>query len=171
MGDRPSRLEPPSPISMLLQNMGLTRDDLAQRAEQMRNFLDTDQNSLRALSQQSDSHDSAPTRARRRSRTGSASIASSQLQSPSPSPTNVKSEPVDKPIPPSSQMDTMHIVMERKRRQMKRDRKGSSPLLPFSLSLPIPRALSPCPAFQPRAHTPSDPTLTLKPYRFYRTVA
>ena len=54
MADPPSRTNPPSPISILLQNMGLTRDDLAQRTEQMREFLDTDSSSLRALSQKSE---------------------------------------------------------------------------------------------------------------------
>lgn len=130
MEDPQKRTNPPSPISILLQNMGLTRDDLAQRAEQMRSFLDTDTTSHRALSQQSDSQESSAgteIRPRQRSRTGSASVASNHRPSTSPSPSPVKSEPVDKPLPPR-QMDTMHIVMERKRRQMKRDRKGSSSL-------------------------------------------
>jgi hypothetical protein len=51
---------PVSPISQLLQNLGMTRDDLTRHSDQMRQFLTTEHaNSFRAFSTAESDADSA----------------------------------------------------------------------------------------------------------------
>ncbi|KAG7093592.1 hypothetical protein E1B28_007258 [Marasmius oreades] len=124
-----------SPISQLLNSLGLTREDLHKRSDEMRQFLTADNPSssrvlsrgradssssisnLRSLSR---SQSTAATSARSRSR--ASSISYRDDASPSPSP--VKAEPVESGLPPR-QLDTMEAVLERHRlaRKEKRQRK------------------------------------------------
>lgn len=126
MADPPTSKDVHSPISTLLKGMGLTRDDLQRHAAQMRDFLGAeDKNSLRAFSQQPSSQESstAETHHRRRSSSGTTPNTAANRRSLSPPKTPVKTEPVESRVPPRN-MDTMEMVMERKSRQKKKDRRG-----------------------------------------------
>ena len=118
MADPHDPLNPASPISSLLRTLGLTREDLVLHTEQMRAYL----------SQGSSSQPTIPTssgsRTLRRSHTISFSSTHKRNPSPTPPRTPVKSEPVE-PSLSSRPMDTMEMVMERKSRQAKRERRGS----------------------------------------------
>ena len=121
--------KPVSPISQVLQSIGLTRDDLLRHSDQMRQFLTTeDANSLRAFAAGSSDAQSAVasairgSRARSHSRSLSRPSASTLSQTPPPS-TPVKSEPIDPPIP-LRHMDSMEMILERKNRQAKREKRG-----------------------------------------------
>lgn len=117
MADPHPKHNPTSPISQLLKTLGMTREDLVQHTEQMRAHL-----SQPSLSQPPDVP-KPKARSGQRSRTASLSNLPSQTLSPTPPMTPVKAEPVEHNIPPR-QMDTMQLVMERKSRQAKRERKG-----------------------------------------------
>ena len=117
MADPPSTMGAPSPISKLLQSLGMTREDLVLHTEQMRAHLS--QGSPPAA------EESTPTdtRSRRRSRTVSLkNIAQARQLSPPRTP--VKPEPIDAALPPR-QMDTMQMVMEHKQKQSKKEQKGA----------------------------------------------
>lgn len=123
------RAKPVSPISQVLQSMGLTRDDLLRHSGQMRQFLTTeDVNSLHALSAASPDMQNAiaPMVARSRARSHSRSLSrpstSTVSQTPPPS-TPVKSEPIE-PAMPLRHMDSMEMILERKNRQAKREKRG-----------------------------------------------
>ncbi|KAI6024083.1 hypothetical protein BKA83DRAFT_4267506 [Pisolithus microcarpus] len=108
-----ARQKPVSPISQVLQSIGLTRQDLLRHSDQMRQFLTTeDVNSLCALT----------TAARSHSRSLSRPSASTVSQTPPPS-TPVKSEPIE-PAMPLRHMDSMEMILERKSRQAKREKRG-----------------------------------------------
>jgi hypothetical protein len=114
--------KPVSPISQVLQSIGLTRDDLLRHSDQMRNFLTQ--------------HDAGPTRtfsadppepagtAGGSARTRSVSRPDAPAHSRTPPPsTPVKAEPVEPPMP-LRQMDSMELILERKSRQAKREKKA-----------------------------------------------
>ncbi|KAL4066026.1 hypothetical protein V8B97DRAFT_1073518 [Scleroderma yunnanense] len=120
---------PVSPISQVLQSIGLTRDDLLRHSDQMRQFLTTeDANSLRAFAAGSSDAQNAivsmirSSRARSHSRSVSRPSASTVSQTPPPS-TPVKSEPME-PAIPLRHMDSMEMILERKNRQAKREKRG-----------------------------------------------
>ncbi|KAH7885848.1 hypothetical protein F5I97DRAFT_1162369 [Phlebopus sp. FC_14] len=121
--------KPISPISQVLQSMGLTREDLLRHSDQMRQFLTAEgAKSLRVFAGDSSDAQSviasvaAASRARSLSRSTSRANASSLSQTPPPS-TPVKSEPIEPALPPRH-MDSMEMILERKSRQAKRDRRG-----------------------------------------------
>jgi hypothetical protein len=126
--------KPPSPISQVLQSLGLTREDLLRHSDQMRQFLTAeDANSLRVLTRELSEPGSTSfgsTRTRSLSRSNSAANAptnsdspATQQQPPGTPVTPVKAEPVESPVP-QRHMDSMEMVIERKSRQHKKDRKG-----------------------------------------------
>ncbi|ESK94917.1 forkhead box protein i1 [Moniliophthora roreri MCA 2997] len=124
-----------SPISQLLNSLGLTREDLHRRSDEMRQFLTADSSTSRVFSRDRASSTSSRTNLHSGSRSNStittsarslsraSSISFREDASPSPSP--VKAEPVETGLPPR-QMDTMEAVLERQRRarREKRQRKG-----------------------------------------------
>ena len=127
----PLSTQPVSPVSILLQTLGMTRDDLMRHAAQMKSFLETEENSLRALTNQSEAEAQQEQKTRPASRSRNVSFsnhASAPFRAASPPVTPIKAEPVERPVP--RQMDTMERVMERKERQKKRQRRGT----PLSLS-------------------------------------
>jgi hypothetical protein len=126
--------KPPSPISQVLQSLGLTREDLLRHSDQMRQFLTAeDANSLRVLTRElSESGSTLFGSTRTRSLSRSNSVANAPTNKCSPAPqrqllatpvTPVKAEPVESPVP-QRHMDSMEMVIERKSRQNKKDRKG-----------------------------------------------
>lgn len=124
-----ARQKPVSPISQVLQSIGLTRQDLLRHSDQMRQFLTTeDVNSLCALTAASPDMETAiapvlgGSRARSHSRSLSRPSASTVSQTPPPS-TPVKSEPIE-PAMPLRHMDSMEMILERKSRQAKREKRG-----------------------------------------------
>ena len=126
----PANLGPPSPVSVLLQTLGMTRDDLMRHAAQMKRFLETEQNSLRALSNQTEAAASQDLKTRSTGRPRNSSLsnhASAPFRTASPPVTPVKTEPVERGIP--RQMDTMEMIMERKDRQKRKERRGMAKLL------------------------------------------
>lgn len=109
-----------SPISQLLHTLGLTRGDLVQRSEEMRQRLaEDDTKPLRALSKRLETQDpkpkAGPSRANPRT-TSSSNL--SVARSLSPPTTPVKSEPLETGIP-HRQLDTMEMVIERKSKRGK----------------------------------------------------
>ena len=124
MAEPHSSKDPKSPMSLLLQKMGLTRSDLARHSEQMRQFLsDEVSDSQDQDDSQSSQRDSKPSRSSSlaRSRASSFANASGVTQSPTPPLTPIKAEPVDNALPGRS-ADTMEMVMERKRMKSKQSR-------------------------------------------------
>lgn len=120
--------KPHSPISQVLQSLGLTREDLLRHSDQMRQFLTAeDANSLRVLTREISEQGSkalSSTRTRTLSRSNSVVNASTSRESPLPftPATPVKAEPDDLALP-QRHMDSMEVVIERKSRMNKRDRK------------------------------------------------
>lgn len=96
----------------------MTREDLVLHTEQMRAHLS------QGNPPEPDVPPAPKARSTRRSRTASLTNLAAKVRTPSPPRTPVKSEPVDVSIP-TRQMDTMQMVMERRRKQTKRDRKGA----------------------------------------------
>jgi len=143
-----------SPISQLLHTLGLTREDLNKRSDQMRQFLTADdamssrvlerENSYRSRSG-SDLRSSSRSVGSSRSLARSLSRASSNsLREVTPPATPVKSEPYEGGIP-HRQMDSMEMVLERQRKQRK-SRRGKEREL--SKSMPHPPSPSPSNASQ-----------------------
>ncbi|KAF8963439.1 hypothetical protein BDZ97DRAFT_1028652 [Flammula alnicola] len=122
-----------SPISQLLHTLGITREDLNKRSDQMRQFLTAD-SSLppRVLERDNEyrARSGSDLRSGSRSVGSSSSLArsmsrasSSSLRDGTPPPvTPVKPEPHDTEIP-HRRMDSMEMVIERQRRQ-RRSRRG-----------------------------------------------
>lgn len=123
-----------SPISQLLSSMGLTREDLHKRSDQMRQFLTAeDSNSLRVLDNVkavSGSNTNSDTRPGSKSSTSSRSMARSisrassmSFRDASPPATPVKHEPVEGGLL-LRRVDSMEVVIERQRRQNKKEKKA-----------------------------------------------
>ncbi|KAF9266851.1 hypothetical protein L218DRAFT_753898 [Marasmius fiardii PR-910] len=124
-----------SPISQLLNSLGLTREDLHKRSDEMRQFLTADNpSSSRVLSRGRADSSSSISNLRSLSRSQSTTTTSARSWSrassisfrddASPSPSPVKAEPVESGLPPR-QIDTMEAVLERQRlaRKEKKQRK------------------------------------------------
>ncbi|OAX43212.1 hypothetical protein K503DRAFT_732143 [Rhizopogon vinicolor AM-OR11-026] len=133
MADEPAK--PISPISNLLQKIGLTRNDLTKHSDQMRQFLTTqDPNSRRVFSAESPDVQQTIASLLEKSRvcsnpsSNSRQNASAPSQTPPPS-TPVKSEPVE-PAMPLRHMDSMEMVLEQKSRRAKRDKRGKKERAP-----------------------------------------
>ncbi|KAF7370690.1 hypothetical protein MSAN_00702000 [Mycena sanguinolenta] len=129
----------PSPISQLLNSLGITREDLERRSDQMRQFLTSDSAISSRVSSQLPSNTavsraSSSTAPFTRQISRSASI-SARDASPTPAPT-IKPEPEEEPLPPR-QFDNMEMVLERQRlnRKHKRSRKRE-PDPPIRTALP-----------------------------------
>ncbi|EIN09547.1 hypothetical protein PUNSTDRAFT_125734 [Punctularia strigosozonata HHB-11173 SS5] len=131
----PPPATPLSPISSLLQTIGMSREDLARHSEQMRKYLTAQDPGavsampfLRGLRESATPEPaaSAPSSQRRarsgtRSRTHSLSaIAAEAALVPS---TPIKSEPVDAPVPLRS-MSSMEMVIERKSKRVRKEKRG-----------------------------------------------
>lgn len=100
----------------------MTREDLLRHSDQMRQFLTTeDANSLRVF-EQDHADKVAATGVRSLSRTRSTSNVSNVPEPVTP----IKLEPQDGPAPAPRHFDSMEVVMDRKRRQSKREKKGRS---------------------------------------------
>lgn len=114
--------KPVSPISQVLLSIGLTRDDLLRHSDQMRQFL-TQHDPAAASAFLADPRETAGTAAGS-SGTRSVSRPSAPAYSQTPPPsTPVKSEPIEPPMP-LRQMDSMEMILERKSRQAKREKKA-----------------------------------------------
>lgn len=120
-----------SPISQLLHTLGITREDLMKRSDQMRQFLTADDAiSLRVFEREStrprsssDLHSNAKHVDPSRSLARSLSLASSSsLREGTPPTTPVKLEPHEIQVP-HRRMDSMEMIIERQRRHRK-SRKG-----------------------------------------------
>ncbi|KAI0704276.1 hypothetical protein BC835DRAFT_1410345 [Cytidiella melzeri] len=146
---------PTSPISQLLKTLGMTREDLVQHTEQMRAHLSQPRPS------QPLEHSKTTAHSGKRSRTASLSNVARRPQSSSPPVTPVKSEPVELGVP-SRQKDTMQLVMERKSRQAKRERKDSLSHSRDGRRVSASRDTSPL-----RSETPSQPPATPHHYKYY----
>jgi hypothetical protein len=112
---------PLSPISQVLHTIGLTRDDLAKRSTEMRDFLGHDFNPPPLPSRR-------PSRSRAPSTTTPAPDAPVPALAPAPVPptTPVKSEPADASPrkTPRAPAASMERVMERKSRQSQREKRA-----------------------------------------------
>ncbi|KAG8904109.1 hypothetical protein FRB99_002228 [Tulasnella sp. 403] len=115
--------EPPSPTSLALASLNMTRDDLARHTDQMRCFLNTAAPSLHVLSHEARQHRSTET-----------DNVSSRFSSPS-SAVMVKSETVDPGMmgvsSTTSSRPSMDAVLERnekRRKDSRRDRRQSGML-------------------------------------------
>jgi hypothetical protein len=119
-----------SPITQLLNTLGLTREDLEKRSDQMRQFLtaqDLDFDPLRVINP-----DTSNSGANIRPMSMATSVASSSrsrsrassysLRETPPPITPVKSETVESSVP-LRHFDSMEMVIERQRRQSRRERK------------------------------------------------
>ncbi|KAJ4473869.1 hypothetical protein J3R30DRAFT_738253 [Lentinula aciculospora] len=122
-----------SPISQLLTTLGLTREDLQQRSDEMRQFLTTEngQSSRVRPRGRADSahltHTSSQSRSNSIISTSALSLSrasSISFRDASPPVTPVKSEPLELGLP-HRQFDSMDIIIERQRqaRKEKRQRK------------------------------------------------
>lgn len=109
---------PISPISQVLQSIGLTRDDLLRHSDQMRQFLTHhDTSTTNPLSADPPEYAGAASRS-----SGTRSMSRPNPSQTPPPSTPVKSEPVDPPMP-LRQMDSMEMILERKSRRAKREKK------------------------------------------------
>ena len=131
MDDPPANSPKPiSPISQLLKNLGMTRDDLTRHSDQMRQFLTAENaNSLRAFSNAESDTDSvkSPTMLPRALRAKSCSISAADAPPPPsfPPATPIKTEPIE-PTASSSvrRFESMDEIIERQNRRSKRERRS-----------------------------------------------
>ncbi|KDQ61445.1 hypothetical protein JAAARDRAFT_66557 [Jaapia argillacea MUCL 33604] len=116
-----------SPVSELLKSMGMTREDLSRHSEQMKQFLTAENApSFRVFAQENSAVQDRRTPASvsvPRSRSNSVADASVVHRTTPPPVTPVKTEPIDIPMP-SRQMDSMEMIIERKNRMSKKERRG-----------------------------------------------
>ncbi|KAJ7449620.1 hypothetical protein FB451DRAFT_1147048 [Mycena latifolia] len=143
-----------SPISQLLNTLGITREDLNQRSDQMRQFLTAESaTSSRVSSSQPSSSAESRSLSRASSSTAPftrqlsrASSISTRDASPTPATTPVKPEPEDEALPPPPrQFDSMEMVLERQRmnRKQKRSRKREQDVPTWTT---LPQSESPAPS-------------------------
>ncbi|KAJ6493658.1 hypothetical protein C8R47DRAFT_416233 [Mycena vitilis] len=149
-----------SPISQLLNSLGITREDLNRRSDQMRQFLTAESASSSRVSSQLPSS-AAESRSLSRASSSTAPFtrqiftgasASTRDASPTPDHRSVKPEPEEESIPPPPpppppgprQFDSMEMVLERQRlnRKQKRSRKRDQDL-PSWTTLPEPDSPGP----------------------------
>jgi hypothetical protein len=134
MDDDPSLISanPISPISQLLKNLGMTRDDLTRHSDQMRQFLTAQNaNSLRAFSNAESDADAdsakSPTVLPRALRAKSRSISAADAPPPPsfPPATPIKTEPVELTASSSlRRFESMDEIIERQNRRSKRERRS-----------------------------------------------
>lgn len=127
MAEDPPQRHPTSPITLLLQTLGMTRDDLVRHSTQMRNFLEAESNGFQPSDHKAELveftlPDTHGVRSRTQSLTNLSLVGPSSYAA-SPPRTPVKAEPVERGIP-TRPKDTMEMVMERKSKEKKRARKG-----------------------------------------------
>ncbi|KII87419.1 hypothetical protein PLICRDRAFT_55379 [Plicaturopsis crispa FD-325 SS-3] len=185
MADSPPK--PVSPISQVLQSLGLTREDLLKHSDQMRQFLTAeDANSLRVLVRDLEGGQSSsqpehapPSAARARSHS-----TTSHAPSVPTTPIHVKAELADGAMPPRRD-DSMEAVIERKSRQARRERRSRrerektaarrsrSPPPAFNLNMSAPtssRGTGRVDIFDaPRDATRTDNPMTPQTRKYYRT--
>ena len=120
-------LPPLSPVSQLLAGLGMTREDLVRKSDQMREFLSSERAmSFRVFMQDHEGPDipRTPKTSEGSSRSVSRSFSMNDASAyTSPPVTPIKSEPVD---PPSSlrKYDSMEAVIERQNsRKSKKDKR------------------------------------------------
>ena len=124
--------KPISPISQLLKNLGMTRDDLTRHSDQMRQFLTAQNaNSLRAFSNAESDADAdsvnSPTMPPRALRAKSRSISAADAPMPPsfPPATPIKTEPVEVTASSSvRRFESMDEIIERQNRRSKRGRRS-----------------------------------------------
>jgi hypothetical protein len=126
--------KPISPISQLLKNLGMTRDDLTRHSDQMRQFLTAQNaNSLRAFSNAESDVDAdadsvkSPTMLPRALRAKSRSISAADAPPPPsfPPATPIKTEPVELTASSSvRRFESMDEIIERQNRRSKRERRS-----------------------------------------------
>jgi hypothetical protein len=124
--------KPISPISQLLKNLGMTRDDLTRHSDQMRQFLTAQNaNSLRAFSNAESDADAdsvkSPTILPRVLRAKSRSISAADAPPPLsfPPATPIKTEPVELTASSSvRRFESMDEIIERQNRRSKRERRS-----------------------------------------------
>lgn len=144
-----------SPISQMLYTLGLTREDLSRRSDEMRQFLTSQRsptlrvaNRDRARRSSSSSDLRPPSRcidSRSSFARSTSSSCSVSLREPSPPTTPVKTEPHDNTAT-LRQYDSMDVVIERQRRQSrrgKRARRDKERELAIRSNLPHPTSPSP----------------------------
>jgi hypothetical protein len=129
-----SSAKPISPISQLLKNLGMTRDDLTRHSDQMRQFLTAQNaNSLRAFSNAESDADAdaesvkSPTMLPRALRAKSRSISAADAPPPLsfPPATPIKVESVELTASSSvRRFESMDEIIERQNRRSKRDRRS-----------------------------------------------
>ncbi|KDR80521.1 hypothetical protein GALMADRAFT_240824 [Galerina marginata CBS 339.88] len=117
-----------SPISQLLHTLGITREDLNKRSDQMRQFLTADDAMTSRVPEGDSSYrsrSSSDLRSSSRSVGSSRSLArsssrasSSSLRDGTPPATPVKAEPHEGEMP-HRRMDSMEMIIERQRRKRK----------------------------------------------------
>ena len=140
-----SSAKPISPISQLLKNLGMTRDDLTRHSDQMRQFLTAQNaNSLRAFSSAESDADAdsvqSPTMPPRALRAKSRSISAADAPPPLsfPPATPIKTEPVELTASSSvRRFESMDEIIERQNRRSKRERRSrrSAKRAPVSIRL------------------------------------
>ncbi|KAJ7733240.1 hypothetical protein DFH07DRAFT_894312 [Mycena maculata] len=165
--------ETTSPITQLLNSLGITREDLNKRSDQMRQFLTAENATASRVPSSQLSSSASESRPLSRASSSAAhftrqlpraSSISTRDTSPPPAAIPVKSEPAEEALPPR-QFDNMEMVLERQRlnRKHKRSKKRGHdqreqdlPTLPH-IGSPTPRdALSGGPSQLPVTHTRDD---------------
>ncbi|KAF9453556.1 hypothetical protein P691DRAFT_800179 [Macrolepiota fuliginosa MF-IS2] len=144
-----------SPISQLLHTLGITREDLSKRSDQMRQFLTADDNTPSRVVDRDNGYRSRSNSdlcSGFRSSSASSSIArsisrtsSASFRDPTPPITPIKSEASDNGFP-SRPYDSMEMVIERHRRQNKKERKSRREKEREVTRLAIPNPPSPSPS-------------------------
>ncbi|KAF9071361.1 hypothetical protein BDP27DRAFT_1446419 [Rhodocollybia butyracea] len=109
-----------SPISQLLTTLGLTREDLQQRSDEMRHFL-TAENGQSSRVNRGNSSSSGLSRSDSLISSSARSASSNSVRDASPPVTPVKSEPTDLGFS-QRQFDSMEVIIERQR-QARREKK------------------------------------------------
>ncbi|KAJ7155503.1 hypothetical protein C8R43DRAFT_1126152 [Mycena crocata] len=152
----------PSPISQLLSSLGITKQDLNQRTDQMRQFLTAESAISSRVNASQTSSSASESRSLSRASSSTApftrqisrgSSISTRDASPTPSTPPIKPEPEEDSLPPR-QFDSMEMVLERQRlnRKQKRSRKRDQDLPTWTtlpqLDSPAPSDASPSGAAQ-----------------------
>lgn len=154
-----------SPISRLLHTLGITREDLTKRSDQMRQFLTADDvTPSRVIDRDNGyrSRSNSDLRSRLRSSSASSSVArsisrtsSSSLRDSTPPITPIKTEALENGFS-SRHYDSMEMVIERQRRHNKKERKSRRGKDRSSAGLVVPNPPSPSPS-----NASSQPSMSL----------
>ncbi|KAG6812748.1 hypothetical protein H0H92_000794 [Tricholoma furcatifolium] len=157
-----------SPISQLLLSLGITREDLMKRSDEMRQFLTASNPGLPHIAETSNAPSGlsvADTRTTSKPLSSQSSFTRSRSRAGSnanrgisPPTTPVKSEPTEVALPgPLRQYGSMEMVIERQRRQNRREKRERRERERESQArLSVPQAPSPTPS---NASTRVDPLI------------